>query len=71
MPRPIPSYQWPLTSSLPLKGEKDSHVMKGKSKGKGFKTSTAPKQLSKRSSTFAKEVHYGASSSFLRSLQSL
>lgn len=71
MPRSIPSYQWPLTSSLPLKGEKDSHVMKGKSKGRGFKTSTAPKQLSKRSNTFANEVHYGGSKTFLRSLQSV
>lgn len=71
MPRPIPEYKWPLVKSQKLKAEAHSHMMKGKAKGKGFKCATAPRPLSKRSNTFAKEVHYGSSSSLLNSLQKL
>lgn len=72
MPRPVPEYKWPLVASMKLAGEDGSHLrMKGKAKGKGFKCATAPKQLSKRSNTFAKEVHYGSSKSLLNALQKL
>lgn len=72
MPRPVPEYKWPLVKCSKLKAEDNSHLrMEGKVKGKGYKCATAPRQLSKRSNTFAKEVHYGSSKSLLNSLQKL
>ncbi len=71
MPRPVPEYKWTFTNSSKLKGERGSHTMKGKSKGKTFKTSSAPVSLPKASNQFAKDVHYGSSYALLNSLQKL
>jgi hypothetical protein len=60
MPRAIPKYEWPVVSGEPLKAERHSHRMKGKSKGKGFKSDTIPRALPSSSAGFKKDVHFGS-----------
>lgn len=60
MTRPIPQYNWALSEGEPLKGERHSHRMKGKSKGRGYKTDTPPRALPKINGQHTPEVHYGS-----------
>lgn len=69
MPRSRPEYKWTTVSTPRLKEEAHSHQMKGKGRGKRYTTSSAPKQLSKRSSAFSKDVHYGSHSSLYRAIE--
>ena len=59
MPRPVPQYSWGLTKGEPLKNESHTHRMKGKSKGKGYKTDKPAAGLPKRN-TLKADVHYGS-----------
>ncbi len=45
MPRCKPTYKWPFTEGAPLEAEKNSHQMKGKEKGKKYKTDTPPRSV--------------------------
>lgn len=60
MPRPIPRYQWGIQEGQPLKGEAHSHRMKGKAKGKGYKTDTVPRSLPTVNSQHVRDVHFGS-----------
>lgn len=71
MPRPVPEYKWSFTNSSKLKGERGSHTMKGKSKGKRYNAAKPPVSLPTASNQFAKDVHYGSSYALLNSLQKL
>lgn len=45
MPRCKPTYKWPFTEGAPLEAEQHSHRMKGKEKGKKYKTDTPPRSV--------------------------
>lgn len=60
MPRPVPKYNWHLSEGVPLKAEQHSHRMKGKSKGKGYKTDTVPRALPTVNSQHVRDVHFGS-----------
>lgn len=60
MPRAKLIYSWGLTEGTPLKAEAHSHRMKGKAKGKGFKSDTIPRSLPNSSAGFKKDVHFGS-----------
>lgn len=60
MPRPIPKYNWGLTEGAPLKNESHTHRIKGKSKGKGFKSDTIPRDFPTVDKMCVRDVHFGS-----------
>lgn len=60
MPRPIPKYNWNLSEGEPLKAEKHTHRMKGKSKGKGYKSDTIPSSFPTADKLCSPNVHFGS-----------
>lgn len=67
MPRPVPHYNWGFTQGAPLKGEKHTHQMKGKSKGKRYKTDKPAAGLPKQAQTVS-DVHYGSHRNIVRQI---
>ncbi|QXG07621.1 hypothetical protein [Erwinia phage Pecta] len=60
MPRPVPKYSWGLTEGEPLKAEQHTHRMKGKSKGRGYKSDTIPASFPTKDKMCTPDVHFGS-----------